>query len=86
MIKISKTLSEKERNRYTKLLKEFVDIFAWSNEDLKTYNTSIIEHKIPLKENTKPFRQNIRRLNPTLLPVTEKRVKQFVRCKDHNTY
>ena len=56
MIKMSKTLSEEERNRYIKLLEEFVDIFAWSYEDLKTYNTSIIQHKIPLKPNTNTFR------------------------------
>ena len=44
MIKISKTLSEEERNRYIKPLKEFVDIFSWSYEDLKTYNTNIRFH------------------------------------------
>ena len=42
IIKISKTLLEEARNMYIKLLKEFVDIFAWSYEDLKTYNTNII--------------------------------------------
>ena len=47
MIKISKTLSKKEINRYIKLLKEFVDIFARSYENLKTYNTNIIQHKTP---------------------------------------
>ena len=51
-----------------------MDIFAWSYEDIKTYNTNIIQHKIPLNPNTKPFRQNLRRLNPTLLPIIGKEV------------
>jgi hypothetical protein len=45
--------------------------------DLKTYDTGIIEHKIPLKENTKPFRQKLRQINPMLLPVMEKEVKKL---------
>ena len=42
MVKISKALTTKQRNKYIKLLKEYVDVFAWSYEDLKTYDTGII--------------------------------------------
>ena len=56
MIKLSKSLLEEEMRKYVGLLKEFVDIFSWSYEDLRTYETSIIQHKIPLKPNTKPFK------------------------------
>ena len=45
MIKISKSLSDEERKRYIKLLKAFLDIFAWSYEDLKIYDTNIIQHR-----------------------------------------
>jgi hypothetical protein len=48
-IKLSRSLSEKKREEYTKLLKEFADVLSWTYEDLRTYDTSIIEHKIPLK-------------------------------------
>ena len=78
MIKLSKLLSDEERRKYVGLLKEYMDVFAWSYHDLKTYDTSIIQHKIPLKPNTKPFKQKLRRLNPTLLPVIEKEVKKLL--------
>ena len=42
IVNISKALSVEQRERYIKLLKEYVDIFGWSYEDLKTYDTSII--------------------------------------------
>ena len=58
-----------------------MDIFAWSYHDLKTYDTSIIQQKIPLKPNTKPFKHKLRRLNPTLLPVIEKEVKKLLDAK-----
>jgi ribonuclease HI len=55
-VKLSNNLTNEQRAEYTELLKEFVDVFAWAYEDLKTYDTSVIEHKIPLKEEAKPFR------------------------------
>jgi ribonuclease HI len=56
IVKLSRSLTKEQRSEYIGLLREFVDVFAWTYEDLKTYDTSIIEHKIPLKEETKPFR------------------------------
>ena len=55
MVRISKSLLVEQRNMYIKLLKEFDDIFAWSYEYLRTYDTSVIQHKVPLKVNVKPF-------------------------------
>ena len=77
MVKISKFLSGEERKRYIKLLKDFIDIFAWYYEYLNIYDTNIIQHKIPLNPNTKPFRQKHRRINPVLLLVIEKEVKKY---------
>ena len=65
MVKILKSISAEQRNRYIKLWKEYVDVFAWSYEDLKTYDTNIIQHKVPLKPNVKPFRQKLRRIIPS---------------------
>jgi ribonuclease HI len=55
-IKLSGSLTKEQRTEYAELLREFVDVFAWTYEDLKTYDTTVIEHKIPLKEEAKPFR------------------------------
>jgi hypothetical protein len=55
-VKLSSSLSKEQRAEYVRLLKDFADVFAWTYEDLRTYDTSIIEHKIPLKEDAKPFK------------------------------
>ena len=60
IVKISIALLNQQRDMYVILMKKSVDIFAWSYEDLKTFDTDIIQHKIPLKVGSKPFRQNIR--------------------------
>jgi hypothetical protein len=80
-VKLSKFLSIENKNKYTELLKKYKDIFAWSYKDLKTYDTSVIEHKIPLKPGVKPFKQKLRQFNPILLPVIEKEVKKLLDAK-----
>jgi len=50
-------------------------------EDLKAYGTSIIQHRIPIKEDQKPFRENLRRINPKLLPLIEKEIKKMYDSK-----
>jgi hypothetical protein len=37
-----------------------------------------MEHKIPLKEGGKPFRQKLIQINPMLLPIMEKEVKKIL--------
>eukprot|EP00253_Pinus_taeda_P001603 PITA_01603 len=77
MIKLSKNLPPNQKQKYVDLFKEFQDVFAWSYEDLKSYDTSVIQHTIPLKPNQKPFKQKLRRINPMLLPLIEKEVKRM---------
>jgi hypothetical protein len=73
-VKLSNIFSKGHRVKYTELLKEFVDVFSWTYEDLKTYDINVIEHKIPLKKEAKPFRQKLRQINLMLLPIMEKEV------------
>jgi hypothetical protein len=80
-VKLSKFLSAKYRAKYEELLKEFIDVFSWKYEDLRTFDETIIQHKIPLKENVKPFKQKLRQINPLLLPIMEKEVKKILDAK-----
>ena len=50
MVKLSNTLLAHVKQQYIALFKEFIDVFAWDYKDLKSYDTSNIQHKIPLKE------------------------------------
>ena len=56
LIKISETLTPEEKVKYINLFNEFQDVFACNYEDLTYYDTSIIQHKIPLKEDHKHFK------------------------------
>jgi len=75
IVKLYKYLHPNQKLKYVELMREFQDVFAWSYEDMKSNDTSIIQHTIPLKENRKPFKQKLRRINPILLPLNEKEIK-----------
>jgi hypothetical protein len=81
MVKISKYLPTQIKSKYVELLKQYKDVFAWSYDDLKTYDTFVIEHKIPLKHGINPFKKKPRQINPILLPVIEKEVKKLLDAK-----
>jgi hypothetical protein len=81
MVKLSKSLPPEQKLKYIELFKEYSDVFAWGYEDLKAYDTSIIQHRIPIKEDQKPFRQKLRRINPKLLPLIEKEIKKMYDAK-----
>jgi hypothetical protein len=55
-----------------------MDVFSWSYHDLKTYDTSIIEHSIPLKEGVKHFRHKLKHVNLLLLPMIEQKIKKLL--------
>ena len=50
IIKIARTLSPKSKKKYISMMKEYYDVFAWSYRDLKSYDTSIIQHTITIKK------------------------------------
>jgi hypothetical protein len=48
-VNLGKNYSPPQRQAFIKLFKEYIDIFAWTYDDLKTYDTKIIKHVIPMK-------------------------------------
>jgi len=81
IVKISKYLPPEAKRKYKDLLGRYKDVFTWSYEELRTYDTIVIEHKIPLKLGVKPFRQKLKQINPILLSVVEREVKKFLDAK-----
>ena len=60
---LGRTLDE-EKSAYSKLLKEFADVFAWSPSDLIGIPSTLGEHQIDLVNGVAPIRQRQYRLNP----------------------
>ncbi|MCR2847795.1 hypothetical protein KN825_14270 [Weizmannia coagulans] len=63
-IRIGMGLSVTERDGLMTLLRDYLDVFAWSYEDMPGLDPSIVQHRIPVRPGAKPTKQKLRRLQP----------------------
>ena len=71
-------LSTDERDSLIQLLISYLDVFAWSYEDMSGLDPSIVQYHLPLLLHVKPIKQKLRLLYPCWsLQVKEKIQKQL---------
>ncbi|WJZ99941.1 hypothetical protein VitviT2T_018346 [Vitis vinifera] len=63
-LRIGSDLSIDERDSLIQLLKAYLDVFAWSYEDMPGLDPSIVQHRLPLLSYARPVKQKLRRLHP----------------------
>jgi hypothetical protein len=78
-VKVSTQFSNKEGMKFTKLLGRFQDVFAWSYEDLRGFDPSLIQHTIPIKEGMKPARKKQRPLNSAFGVTFQRELENLLR-------
>ena len=77
-VKIGALLSPQIKEQLISLLKEYVDVFAWSYQDMPGLDTDIVEHKLPLKPECPPVKQKLRRTHPDMaVKIKEEVLKQI---------
>src|ERR1044072_345932 len=59
-VNIGALLDNNVKGKLIDLLKEYVDVFAWSYQDMPGLDTSIVEHHFPLKPECPPVTQKLR--------------------------
>lgn len=60
MIKLPKGIPLHYKHRCLDIFKTYKDVFYWSYDDLKTFDTNIIYHKVPFKSGMKPCKDKFR--------------------------
>lgn len=75
-VKIGASLDKHLHTELVKLLQEYVDVFAWSYQDLPGLDTNIIEHHLPLKLEYLPFKQKLRRKRSDMALKIKEEVKK----------
>ncbi|PNX59733.1 gag/pol polyprotein, partial [Trifolium pratense] len=77
-VKVGASLQEDVKKDLVSLLQEYVDVFAWSYQDMPGLDTDIVVHKLPLKLECAPVKQKMRRTRPDMaLKIREEVKKQF---------
>ena len=80
-VNLGKCCSPSERSKFISLFRQYKDVFSWNYEYLKTYDTKIIQHVIPIKVGVKPYQQPLRKMHPKLEPLIQSEVKKLLDAK-----
>ena len=65
-VKIGANLESSLKQRLIQMLHYYVEIFAWSYEDMPGLDTDIVVHRLPTKEECPPVKQKVRRMRPEM--------------------
>jgi len=60
IIKLENGVPRKYRKRYLDRFKNYMDVFSWCYDDLKTFDTTVIQYKIPLKGGVKQYKHKLK--------------------------
>lgn len=63
--RISIHLEDKEKQKLIELLKQYINIFSWSYDDMPGLSTEIISHKLPTDPNRPPVNRSQESSSPT---------------------
>jgi len=56
-------------------------VSAWTYDELKAFYPNIIQHVIPMKPQTQPFQQKLRKMDPKLQPMVKKELNKLLSAK-----
>jgi hypothetical protein len=71
---INKSISLEHKDAIIKLLRDYVDCFAWNYHEMSDLSRELVEHRLPIKTSFRPYKQPARRFNP----IIHDRVKEEV--------
>ena len=55
-IRIGSSLYSNERSRLIYLLRSYLDVFAWSYEDMLSLDSSIVQYHLPILPHARPIK------------------------------
>nr|GLL35822.1 uncharacterized protein LOC109150426 [Ipomoea trifida] len=68
---ISTLLSNEDEEIYVALLKEYIDVFAWTYKEMPGLDPKVVVHRLAMKKACRPVKQAQRRFRPELIPSIE---------------
>src|ERR1044072_1513596 len=75
-VNIGASLDSSVKSKLIDLLKKYIDVFAWSYQDIPGLDTSIVEHHLPLRPECPPVKQRLRRVHPEMANKIKKEVQK----------
>ncbi|WCJ40022.1 hypothetical protein M5689_020960 [Euphorbia peplus] len=76
---ISELLRPALKEDIIRLLHEFKDCFSWNYDEMPRFSRNIVEHKLPIKTDFKPFKQASRRMSKEVEAKVKEEIKKLLK-------
>jgi hypothetical protein len=63
---VNKNLNADYKAKLIELLRQYVDYFAWSYSEMSGLNRKLVEHRLPIKDGFRPYKQLMQRFHPDI--------------------
>ena len=80
LIFINESLSPIEKQYLISLIRKYIDVFAWSYEDMHGLDPQVAMHYFNIKPNAKPVKQQQRRFRPDIMKAIKTEVHKLIEC------
>ena len=77
---VNKNLSVQYKADLVKLLKEYIDCFAWDYSEMPGLSRDLVEHRLPIKAGFRPYKQPTRHFNPSIYDQIKEEINVTTRC------
>ena len=64
--RLRKKLEADCKVKIIELLKEFICCFAWEYHEMPGLSRKLVEHRLPIKNGFRPYKQTTRKFHPTI--------------------
>src|SRR6185312_17127908 len=75
---VNTNLSDDCKADLIKLLKEYVDCFAWEYSEIPSLSRDLVEHRLPIKAGFRPYKQPSRRFNPVMYDCIKEEINRLL--------
>ncbi|XP_049386034.1 uncharacterized protein LOC125850203 [Solanum stenotomum] len=76
--RISVHLTPSQRKDLIDLLRQYIDVFAWSYDDMPGLSTDIVSHRLPIDPSCPPVKQKPRKIKLDLSLKVKEEVSKFI--------
>ncbi|GKV01725.1 hypothetical protein SLEP1_g14266 [Rubroshorea leprosula] len=77
---ISGSLEPQTRDQIVRLLHEFKDCFAWDYSEMPGLDRKLVEHKLPIAEGFRPYKQPPRRMSAKVTLKVKEEIERLVKA------
>jgi hypothetical protein len=78
---VNKNLDPAFKAELIKLLKGYADCFAWNYTEMRGLSRELVEHRLPIKNGFRPYKQPARQFNPIIYDRVKEDINRLLDVK-----